>query len=73
MYGFSTHMPHPTDKLRFLLATEDMRTFKKRAYEQCIREVEHASFAPLVLLATGGMARQATSFYKRLATLLATK
>ena len=48
-------------------------SIKKRAYEQRIREVEHASFTPLVLSATGGMARQATSFYKRLATLLATK
>ena len=46
---------------------------KKRAYEQRIREVEHASFTPLVLSATGGMAIQATSFYKRLATLLATR
>ena len=46
---------------------------KKRAYEQHIRQVEHVSFTALVLSATGGMARQATSFYKRLATLLATK
>ena len=29
---------------------------KKRQYEQCVREVEHASFTPLVLSATGGMA-----------------
>ena len=46
---------------------------KKRAYEQLIREVEHASFTPLVLSATGGMANEATTFYKRLASRLATK
>ncbi len=46
---------------------------KKRAYEQRILEVEHASFTPIVLSATGGMAKQSTSFYKRLASLLADK
>ena len=46
---------------------------KKRAYEQRVREIEHASFTPLVLSATGGFAREATIFYKRLASLLATK
>ena len=46
---------------------------KKRQYEQCVREVEHASFTPLVLSATGGMANQATVFYKRLASCLAMK
>ena len=46
---------------------------KKRAYEQRIREVAHASFTPLVLSATGGLAIEAISFYKRLASLLASK
>ncbi len=46
---------------------------KKRAYEQRVREVEHASFTPLVLSATGGLANEATSFYERLASRLATK
>ena len=46
---------------------------KKRAYEQRIREIEHASFSPLVLAATGGLAREATIFYKRLASLLSSK
>ena len=36
---------------------------KKRAYEQRIREVEHATFSPLVL----------SYFYKRLASMLASK
>ena len=46
---------------------------KKRAYEQRIREVEHSSFTPLVFSATGGMGREATCFYKRLASMLAQK
>ena len=46
---------------------------KKRAYEQRILEVEHASFTLIVLSATGGMAKQSTSFYKRLASFLADK
>ena len=44
---------------------------KKRAYEQRIREVEHTSFTPLVISATGGLASEASTFYKRLASLLA--
>ena len=46
---------------------------KKRAYEQRIREVEHASFTPLVISATGGLASEASTFYKRLASMLASK
>ena len=44
---------------------------KRRTYEQRIREVEHSTFTPLVFSATGGMAKQSTTFYKRLASLLA--
>ena len=46
---------------------------KKRVYEQRVREVEHSSFTPLVLSATGGMGSEATTFFKRLASLLAEK
>ena len=46
---------------------------KKRAYEQRLLEIEHSTFTPLVFSATGGMARQSTTFYKRLASLLAEK
>ena len=46
---------------------------KKRAYEQRVREVEHATFTPLVMAATGGLANEANVFYKRLASMLATK
>ncbi len=46
---------------------------KKRVYDQRIRDVEHATFTPLVLSATGGLSRQATVFYKRLASVLSCK
>ena len=46
---------------------------KKRAYEQRVREMEHSSFTPLVLSATGGMGNEATTFFKHLASLLAEK
>lgn len=46
---------------------------KKRAYERRILEIEHSSFSPLVLSATGGLGHIATATYKRLATLLAEK
>ena len=46
---------------------------KKRAYEQLVRNIEHASFVPAVLSTTGGMSRCATAFYKRIASLLAEK
>ena len=46
---------------------------KKHAYQQRIREIEHATFSPLVLSTTGGLAREATTFYKRLASMLVSK
>ncbi len=42
----------------------ERRTLKKRAYEQQITEVEHASFTPIVLSASGGLAKVATVFTK---------
>ena len=46
---------------------------KKRAYEQCVHEIEHGFFTPLVLSATGGLGNAATICYKRLASMIATK
>ena len=46
---------------------------KKRQYEQRIREIEHSSFTSLVFSTTGGLAPAATTFYKRLASMLAEK
>ena len=45
---------------------------KKRAeYGRRVREVEQGTFTPLVFTTIGGMAGEATVFYKRLASLLA--
>ena len=46
---------------------------KRRVYDQCILEVEHLTFTPLVFSASGGMAKLSSIFYKRLVTLLADK
>ena len=46
---------------------------KRNAYEQRVREIEHASFTPLVMSLTGGLGPAATTTYKRLGSLLATK
>lgn len=43
---------------------------KKREYGQRVREIERGSFTPLVLTTTGGMGKEATAFYKRLASLI---
>ena len=39
---------------------------KRRKYGQRVRELEHASFVPLVFTCTGGAAPAATTFLKRL-------
>ena len=46
---------------------------KKRVYEQRLLEIDHSTFTPLVFSATRGIARQSTTFYKRLASLLTVK
>ena len=46
---------------------------KKREYGERVREVEHGVFTPLVLSTTGGLGREATTFYKRLADLISLK
>ncbi len=46
---------------------------KKRQYEQRVCEVEHSPFTPLVLSSTGGMGKAATTFFKRLSSMLSEK
>ncbi len=46
---------------------------KKRAYGERILEIEHGVFTPLVLSTSGGMGREAQTFYKCLADLLSFK
>ena len=43
---------------------------KKRQYNQRIREIERATFTPLMLSVTGGMSKSATTFYKRRASMI---
>ena len=69
---FNPHAPS-NRQTRMPACYRKHESVKKRAYEQRVREVEHASFTPLVLSATGGLANEATTFYKRLASRLATK
>ena len=46
---------------------------KRRQYDQRVHEVEHATFTPLVLSTTGAMGRAATTFSRRLASMVAEK
>ena len=46
---------------------------KKRQYGQRVIDVEHGSFTPLVFTTAGGMGREASAVYKRLAQLIAEK
>ena len=62
--------PYAPANSTLTISTRNHENQKKRVYDQRIREVEHATFTPL---ATGGLARQATVFYKRLASLLSSK
>ena len=48
-------------------------TEKKRAYNQRIIEVEHATFTPLVFSTSGGKRLECLRYHKRLATLLQLK
>jgi len=50
------------------------RKNEKRAYDERVRNVEHGTFTPLVFSVAGGMMGPiATTFYKRLASLLSEK
>ena len=46
---------------------------KKRSYNERIQKIEHCTFTPLVFACTGGMGRECSKFYKRLAELIASK
>ena len=46
---------------------------KKREYGDRIREIEHGSFTPLIFLTSGGLGKESTVAYKRIAELLAIK
>ena len=46
---------------------------KKREYAQRVQEVERGAFTPLVFGYTGGMARECTTVFKRIADILSDK
>ena len=46
---------------------------KKKHYNERVLQVEHGSFTPLVMSATGGMGRECRKFYARLAENLSEK
>ena len=46
---------------------------KKAEYGECILQIERGSFTPLVFFTTGGMGRESTTFYQRLAAMISQK
>ena len=46
---------------------------KNRAYEERVLQFEQATFTSIILATSGGMGKEASTFYKRLATMLAAK
>ena len=75
LMGFGVHgRREPSNKKSSKSSTYRMHENKnKREYCQCINEVELSSFTPLVLSLTGSMAREATVFYRCLASMLSEK
>ena len=66
--------PHaPSNRQPISTCYRKHENLKKRSYEQRVREIEHGSFSPLVLSATGGLGNAATICYKRLASMIAAK
>ena len=43
---------------------------KKRQYNERVMEIEHGTFTPLVMSATGGMGRESRKFYSRLTDII---
>jgi len=62
-----------TTKLKPALLFRKHEMEKKREYGDRVRSVEHGSFTPLVFSTFGGLGREATVFYSRLADLLSKK
>ena len=46
---------------------------EKKLYNERILQIEHGSFTPLVMSATGGMGRECKKFYARLAEMISFK
>ena len=46
---------------------------QKHLYNERIKQVEHSTFIPLLMSATGGMGRESSKFYSRLSELISEK
>ena len=55
------------------VATEPTLQVKTLEYGQQVQEIERGVFTPLVLYTTGDMGKKATTFYKQLADMIASK
>ena len=74
MSVFLIHLLHPMLPVPCLLAIRSMKTSRKELMDKRSERVSmHASYTPVVMLATGELAHEATYFYKRLASLLSYK
>ena len=68
------HPNAPSNRSRSLSAMyKKHEDEKKRMYGQRVLEIEHGVFTSLILATSGGMGREAQTFYKRLADLLSLK
>ena len=66
--------PHTTSNRQFQPATSYRRhEILKKRDEQCIQDIEHSSFTPLVVSITGGLGCLANTMYKCLASMLSSK
>ena len=74
---FNVHVFHPNApsyrKMQLPSAYCLHERQKQRSYDQCVWEIEHGSFTPLVFSTSGGMGKCASVTYKRLASLLSIK
>ena len=62
-----------SNRVSSLTSTYQRHEKEKRHYGQRVRDIEHAIFLPLVFSASGGMGKSATTFYKRVASLVSEK
>ena len=74
-YNVQIFNPHaPTNKTTSISgAYFNHEQMKKRLYMKRINDIELSSFTPLVFSLSGGMGKEASQFYKRLASLLSTR
>ena len=68
-----TYVSNTHAHVRMSVCYKKHENIKKRAYGQCVRDIEHGVFTPLVFSTTGGIGQEACTFYKRLAYMLSCK